>query len=99
MTLRTPPSHYTILQLWRGFPRTHSAAYHTCVVIQQFLFVQLLTWHFHVRLDCNMPRVLRFGREGFVYMIYPSRYHTHVFSTYSESMGGYVAIDLQKYVG
>ena len=46
-----------------------------------------------------MPRVLRFGREGFVYMIYPSRYHTHVFSTYSESMGGYVAIDLEKYVG
>lgn len=32
-------------------------------------------------------------------MIYPSRYHTHVFSTYRESMGGYVAIDLQKYVG
>ena len=49
--------------------------------------------------NCNMPRVLRFGREGFVYMIYPSRYHTHVFSTYRESMGGYVAIDLQKYVG
>lgn len=32
-------------------------------------------------------------------MIYPSRYHTHIFSTYSESMGGYVAIDLEKYVG
>ena len=69
----------------------HSAAYHTLRRYPAFFFSSASDISFSCQARTVICHALYdLAEKALFYKIYPSRYHTHVFSTYSESMGGYL---------